>query len=148
MCDYCDCRELAPIGELSAEHERITRLASELRDALGSADEPRATAALAALAGALGPHLAKEERGLLAELAARDGFDWYVAELLADHERARSGILATRSAGPAERDLLLVELDDLAHHIETEEYDLFPVVARHLSPELSSLERQRAMLSP
>ena len=124
VCDYCDCRELAPIKELSDEHERIATLAAELRRRVESGQATGAT--LASLQAALGPHLAKEEAGLFAELARRPGFEQYLAELLGDHEQARATLLAFPPAAPAPAPAVLGALDDLARHIETEEYDLFP----------------------
>lgn len=124
MCDYCDCRELAPIGELSKEHERISDLAARLRDAVtsGSADP---AAALGALQAALGPHLAKEEIGLFAQLEGRPGFAWYLEQLNGDHARARSSLLSPDAAELSAPEVLGA-LDDLAEHIQAEEYDLFP----------------------
>lgn len=123
MCDYCDCRDMAPIKELSDEHERIESLAAVLRRALLATD-PAALGALVALQRELGPHLAKEEAGLFAQLATRPGLTDYLAELAGDHARARAVLLAARDvAAPT---ALLGALDELAAHIETEEHDLFP----------------------
>lgn len=124
VCDYCDCRELAPIKELSDEHERIASLAAELRRRVESGEATGPT--LAGLQAALGPHLAKEEAGLFAQLARRPGFELYLAELLGDHEQARSTLLAFVPGSPTSPPVVLGALDDLAKHIETEEYDLFP----------------------
>ncbi len=124
MCDDCDCRELAPIGELSTEHERIGSLAAILRREVESGSPDRA-AALSALQAALGPHLAKEEIGLFAQLEGRPGFAWYLEQLHGEHARARSSLLspdAVQMSAPE----VLAALDDLTEHIQTEEYDLFP----------------------
>lgn len=124
MCDYCDCRELAPIGELSKEHERISDLATKLRAAVAAGSPDRA-AALGALQAALGPHLAKEEAGLFGQLEGRPGFAWYLEQLCSDHTRVRSSLLSAEAAHMSAPEVLAA-LDDLAEHIQTEEYDLFP----------------------
>jgi len=130
VCDYCDCRELTPIRELSEEHERIAALAANLRDGLLRAEASShidvAEGALAALRSALSVHLEREEAGLFVELARRGGFDWYIRELAGDHERARATLLSPLASVSTDIPMLLAALDDLAQHIETEEYDLFP----------------------
>ena len=124
MCDYCDCRSLQPIQDLSDEHERIAAHAHDLTVALDAGDASAAGVALTAIQESLAPHLAREEAGLFARLAAHPGLADYLAELAADHERARAGLLG--ATGPGDAAALRAGLAELAAHIETEEYDLFP----------------------
>jgi hypothetical protein len=126
VCDYCDCRDIAPVKELSDDHERIGSLAGELRRRLRQDGEGPAGAVLAELQTALAPHLAREETGIFAQLAARPGFEWYLGQLEADHHRARAVLLSADPAGSGWAAEVLVGLDELAKHIEVEEYDLFP----------------------
>ena len=126
MCDYCDCRDLPQIRLLSDDHDRIRDLLDLLRRALVEDGEASGAPVLAALQRALGPHLVREEVGLLAQLAGRSGFDDYLDELIADHARVRGGLLARAADRPGWSEGLTADLDELAAHIELEEYDLFP----------------------
>jgi hemerythrin-like domain-containing protein len=126
MCDYCDCRCIAPIGELSDEHQVISALAAQLRQQVALADQAAASRALRELQVLLGAHLAKEEAGIFAQLPEKEGLQWYLGELRADHARARSELVGASAAGPGWTTGVLAALDELARHIEVEEYDLFP----------------------
>lgn len=125
MCDYCDCRELGPIGELSKQHEEIAAVAFRLRRQITSGDTA-STATLEELRRLLAPHLAREERGIFAQLATRGDFGDYLAELLDDHARVTTALL---DADPARSDWApraLLALEELHAHIDVEEHDLFP----------------------
>ena len=124
MCDYCGCRELTPIGELSAEHEEITERAGALERRLAAGED--ATAELVALQLALGPHLHKEERGLFAQLARHPEFAGYLERLGADHASARAVLLRVTRADRESAPALLAGLRELETHIESEELDFFP----------------------
>ena len=104
MCDYCDCRALAPIRELSDEHDRISALMGQVRKCLAAGTDADGAAPLVALQDALGRHLAKEEAGLFAQLSVTAESASYLEGLAADHARARAGLLAVDagSAGWAE----------------------------------------------
>lgn len=124
MCDYCGCRDVGPVGELSDEHEAIEGLADALRRRL--VDGADHEAALAELRAALGPHLRKEERGLFTQLDRLGECDAYLQRLAGDHARARAALLGDAADRPATRPALLAGLDELAAHIELEEHDFFP----------------------
>jgi hypothetical protein len=124
MCDYCDCRDLTPIRELSEEHDRVVALSDRLRAEVGSGGEPAVT--FAALQTVLAAHLEREEVGIFAQLAGRPGFETYLDRLSADHNRVRAGILAVEGWDPGRAEGVLAALDELAVHIGVEEYDLFP----------------------
>lgn len=126
MCDYCDCRELPPIGALSRDHERIRDLVAVLRRTVAAGDEPAGGAVLVELQDALAPHLVREEAGLLSQLAGLVGFERYLDEIHLDHARARASLLARVPDQPGWSDGLGADLDELVAHIELEEYDLFP----------------------
>ena len=84
MCDYCGCRAEPEIAALSAEHEHLLALTAQLRRA-HEGGVPVAEV-VAELAGMLGPHARREERGVFAALLA-DGVDAeYIARF--EHERA------------------------------------------------------------
>jgi len=126
MCDYCDCRDLAPIRALSDDHERIGSLMERLRGHLASGEDAGTAAVLSELQGALASHLAREEAGILAELALRTGFTDYLDQLAAEHASARAGLIALDPVGPGWTAQLPAMLDELVEHINLEEYDLFP----------------------
>ena len=58
-----NCRDVAPIGELSKEHERIGEIASRLRRDVLAGDGVAAVAVLGELQTALAPHLERESSG-------------------------------------------------------------------------------------
>ncbi len=126
MCDYCDCRDLAPIRALSDDHDRIGSLMARLRGHLASREDAGAAAVLAELQGALASHLAREEAGILPELARRTGFTDYLDQLAAEHASARAGLIALDPAEPGWEARVPAMLDELVEHINLEEYDLFP----------------------
>jgi len=106
--------------------ELISELARQLRGHLADGGETAVVQALCRLQSVLGPHLEKEETGLFAQLAEKGGFEWYLGQLNADHARARSTLLREGPLSPRPAAELLAALDELAAHIEVEEYDLFP----------------------
>jgi hypothetical protein len=126
MCDYCGCRDIVPIRELSDQHERIGALMGEIRTLLGQGGEVPASGSMAVLQEILASHLALEEMGIFAQLAGRPGLAWYLDQLEADHARARSGLLSVDPARPGWSNGVPAALDELAAHIEVEEHDLFP----------------------
>lgn len=126
MCDYCGCRDIVPIRELSDEHERVGTLMGEVRALLRQGGEIPASRPMAVLQAVLASHLALEERGIFAQLAGRPGFGWYLDQLEADHARARSGLLSVDPARPGWSNGVPAALEELAAHIEVEEHDLFP----------------------
>ncbi len=135
VCDYCDCRDVAPIRELSEDHQTIGQLATRLGQALTAKGTGGPTGAEAAADGerslrdlqdALRPHLELEEAGVFAQLSRRDGFTWYLGELMADHRAARNDLLGADPRVSGWQSRVLSGLDRLAEHISVEEYDLFP----------------------
>ncbi|MCU4185259.1 hemerythrin domain-containing protein [Acidiferrimicrobium sp. IK] len=117
---------MAPIRELSEEHDAIGVIAARVRRAIGDGDHAAAGAELRQLQAALAPHLQREEAGIFAQLAARDGFAWYLSTLMADHASARADLLGVDPDGAGWDGRVLAGLDALAEHISLEEYDLFP----------------------
>ncbi len=126
VCDYCGCRDVTPIRELSEEHERITELLVEVRERLGAGGEVAAAPVLAELQHDLRPHLLREESGIFAQLEAVPEFAEYLGRLTGDHNSARAGLLAVDPAGSGWAEPVLAGLEELVEHIGVEEYDLFP----------------------
>lgn len=125
MCDYCGCRSEPEIAALSADHEHMLELTAQLR----RAHEMSVSAldVVAELAGALGPHARREERGIFAALVAEGVDAEYVAVFERDHDIIHD--LLSRDDAPSQA-LRIVEL--LEDHILREESDLFPAAHQML----------------
>lgn len=126
MCQYCGCRAITVIGELSAEHEAIVNAAGALQRAAARGDVPSARAAVSALGGLLAPHTAREELGLFAELRRVEEFTTHVDSLCDEHDDLEA-LLDPVAAGDLARVPALVHL--LRRHIDHEENGLFPAAA-------------------
>jgi hemerythrin-like domain-containing protein len=127
MCDYCDCRQLDPIADLSAEHDQLLALSARVRAELAAGRLDEASTLLDELLAVLERHAHREEGGLFAALAADEDLRGVVGVLLAEHailhippERSAAGITAF--------------LGELAAHIDREEHDVFPAVLQLLPP--------------
>lgn len=125
MCDYCDCRQLRPIAELSEEHERLLALSARIRAALGSPDKGCAAALLDELLAILEPHARREEEGLFVALARDEDLRGVVPALLADHA-------VLHRPGDGSEAGIVRFLDTLAAHIDREEHDVFPAALQIL----------------
>jgi hemerythrin-like domain-containing protein len=120
MCDYCGCRSEPEIAALSADHDRMLALTAGLRQAL-AADVPATTELIEELAGMLGPHARREERGVFAALVAEGIDPAYVMQFEHEHDT-----LEELLAGADRRKQMLRIVDLLEDHILREESDLFP----------------------
>lgn len=131
MCDYCDCRSIPEIGELSDEHERVLAVTHVLRHRLR--DEPDAgevAALIGELRGLLEPHTRREEAGIFAVLALIDCEPAYRTRFLEDHvdiDRALTAAATDHTQLPA-----LVEL--VERHVFDEETDLYPAIRQLFGP--------------
>jgi hypothetical protein len=126
MCDYCDCRSIALLDRLGADHAGILSLGAEVRDKIAAGDIAEAREVLTDLLVVLGLHTAVEEAALFPALDDA-GIAGVAADLVGEHEeidRLATLAGATPDAGwPAAADLLLRLLEA---HIRREEYDVFP----------------------
>lgn len=123
MCDYCGCREVALIGQLTAEHEVIIEGAGEVRRAAERHDRQQLAVAVGELVALLHPHAEREEQGIFAELARLEEFVEHTQQLSREHQQ----IEAALSAGASGDDqALLAGLTLLRDHIDREEFGLFP----------------------
>lgn len=141
MCDYCGCREFPVIGALSAEHVEIAETAGLLRRAIAVGQDDEARRLLAELTGLLAPHVAREERGLFAELAAEGSMADTVEALCAEHTHLEAALRVPGDGAP-DWSPVLSALDRLHEHIEKEENGLFPAAVILLS--MSAWERVQA----
>ncbi|HET9090958.1 MAG TPA: hemerythrin domain-containing protein [Acidimicrobiales bacterium] len=134
MCDYCGCREVGVIGELSDDHELLMDLVARIRREIGR-DRAGTASALSELQSRLRLHLEREEEGIFVQLAAEPGFDAYLADLEGDHRSAREGLLSLEARSELSEAEVVGGLEELEAHITREEQDLFPACRMVLSAE-------------
>ncbi len=136
MCEYCGCQALAPIDELTREHELVLSLISQVKSAGASCDVPRMADLAQQIAAVLGPHTQVEEQGLFPALAPE--FPGEIADLEAEHRRCEA-VLAEAPTGPPEDpawpDRLAETLTVLRGHIFKEQDGVFPAALVSLSTE-------------
>ena len=127
MCEYCGCQALAPIAELTGEHDLVLGLVCEARVARDEGDVPRMAELASRIAAVLGPHTQVEERGLFPALSA--DFPDQMAILAAEHQQI-AAVLGEASSGPPEDpawpDRLTAALALLRAHIHKEQDGVFP----------------------
>lgn len=131
MCDYCDCRSIREIGELSFEHERVLELTHSLRHQPIDAEHHEAIHRdLRALRAALVPHTRREEAGIFAVLAMVDCPPDYRRRFLDDHAHIDEMIETALTD-----DAVVPELTALVErHVFEEETDLYPALRQVFAP--------------
>ena len=127
MCEYCGCQALAPIDELTREHDAVLGLISHVRAARADGDTGQMAELAQQIAAVLGPHSEVEEQGLFPALEA--DFPDHIATLKAEHQRIEA-VLGEASAGtpadPAWPGRLTAALQMLRQHIFAEQDGVFP----------------------
>ena len=146
MCEYCGCQALAPISELTREHDVVLSLVREVRVARDKGDGPRMAELASRIAAVLGPHTEVEERGLFPALAA--DFPDQIAILEAEHQQI-AAVLGEASPGlpedPAWPDRLTAALAILRAHIHKEQDGVFPAALAGLrTADWDAMENIRA----
>ena len=146
MCEYCGCQALAPISELTREHDVVLSLVREVRVARDKGDGPRMAELASRIAAVLGPHTEVEERGLFPALAA--DFPDQIAILEAEHQQI-AAVLGEASPGlpedPAWPDRLTAALAILRAHIHKEQDGVFPAALASLrNADWDAMENIRA----
>jgi hemerythrin HHE cation binding domain-containing protein len=126
MCDYCGCRSDATIAGLSADHERLSVLASEVARSLDAENMTAARRTLVVLSHLLSAHTRREETGLFAELLAAGELAGAVDARCAEHDEIGTAVDAALLPSGIDRAAARGALDLLASHIWAEETDLFP----------------------
>lgn len=127
MCDYCGCRFIAPIADLSAEHDRLLDLAYGLRQLADDGAHDQVLDLLdGGFASLLRDHTDKEERGIFAQLRATGEADERLDQLIGEHRDIESQLALVRSGDDGWQDALHRLVADLSGHIVDEEVDLFP----------------------
>lgn len=127
MCEYCGCREVAPIAELMDEHTALVDLAHHVRQDLGAGRRASAKTRLATLIANLERHVQREERGIFRALRMAGEFIDEIDELEVEH-RDFATLVAGLDADSAHFEAQVRSLlDDLAVHVEREDLGIFPV---------------------
>jgi hemerythrin-like domain-containing protein len=129
MCEYCGCRDIAPIAALMDEHLELEEIAGRIRRAIAAGDRDLAADELWRLIAVLGPHIRQEEAGILAALRLEPEFASHVAELEREHDDLQAALAALVPAGPSWVDRVPRLLENLVRHIDKEDDGTFPVAA-------------------
>jgi len=127
MCDHCGCREVDAIRELMDEHTALVDQSYGVRQALQSGDPAGAMTLLNDLVSRLQRHVQREEDGIFRALRDSGEFLDEVDALKGEHNEFEKAIAAL---DPEARDFpaaVSTLLDDLAAHIDREDYGIFPV---------------------
>lgn len=141
MCQYCGCRDIKTIGDLTAEHEQIRNLIGAVRVNADADRHGAAVESLRQLADLLATHDAIEEQSIYPAMREREEYADKVDILFREHEETDEMMAAnlTRADldGPAavHWDEVLHVLWTLSEHVEHEENGMFPAAAIELSVE-------------
>jgi hemerythrin-like domain-containing protein len=140
VCNYCGCRALEAIAELTDEHVRILSLSADLRRAVGRGEHAAAADLLGTLNDVLELHDAVEELSLYPAMARDPELAEKIGTLFDEHDEldrvVRAAMAAANGAGPNTADWVgvLAALEMLAEHIDHEEHGVFPAAAVSLDP--------------
>jgi hemerythrin-like domain-containing protein len=140
VCNYCGCRALEAIAELTDEHVQILSLSADLRRAVGRGEHAAAADLLATLNDVLELHDAVEELSLYPAMARDPELAEKIGTLFDEHDEldrvVRSALAAANGAGPNTADWVgvVAALEMLAEHIDHEEHGVFPAAAVSLDP--------------
>lgn len=144
MCEYCGCRSLASIEELTREHDRALEHISTARTAARDHDLDLARTACAELTALLAPHTAVEEEALFPAMAREHPA--HVDRLQREHVHVHAVLDelsgAVRDGWPAR---LHEAMHVLREHIAKEQDGLFPAALTSLgSDDWEAVEAVRA----
>jgi hemerythrin-like domain-containing protein len=127
MCEYCGCRQIAPLAELMDEHLALLDIASDVEIALRHRDHDSARAGLRRLADLLDRHVQREEDGVFTALKETGEFLDEVAELEQEHQDLHVGLADLDPAAPGVQELVSAMFRHLSEHIDKEDLGIFPV---------------------
>lgn len=140
MCEYCGCRSIAAIDELTREHDLAREHIHAARQAIASTDRSAAVRQARLLLDVLGPHIAVEEDALFPAMAAEHPA--HIDLLHREHDLVHAALegVALDEAGGGDWPVRLTgALDVLREHILKEQDGLFPAALSSL--DISDWER-------
>lgn len=129
MCEYCGCRQLAPIAELMDEHTALVDEASFVRHDLGAGDQVSAMTRLTGLVARLDRHVRREEAGIFRAMRDAGEFVDEIDELESEHRDFAATIVTLDIDATDFAARVTALLDDLDAHVEREDLGIFPVSA-------------------
>lgn len=126
MCHYCGCRNISPIRDYIAEHERVTNLGGDAVRAIDAGDLEKAIRCVQEMAVLLAAHWQGEENGIFRVMQREEEFAGYIAPLIEEH-RELAELLATVDVGDStDQQRIRLAVTELEEHISKEEDGLFP----------------------
>ena len=127
MCEYCGCRQIAPLSELMDEHLALLDDAGDVEKALSFGQTDRALQLLEHLRQRLAQHVRREEAGVFTALTDLGEFTEEIAELTAEHRELDEFLRTVDPADPVFRERIHQMSAHLAQHIDREDLGIFPV---------------------
>ncbi|MFD1663013.1 hemerythrin domain-containing protein [Streptomyces caeni] len=134
MCEYCGCRSLASIADLTRGHDAGATLVSHVRDAGREGDIARLAELARTIAAVPAPHTQLEEQGLFPAMA--EEFPDHIAALEDEHRRIEAVLAEAADGPPADAgrpERLLDALALLREHILKGHDGVFPAALASLS---------------
>lgn len=127
MCEYCGCRQVAPLAELMDEHLALLDLAGQVRRDLVQGRRAQALEVLQRIGVLLDRHARREEDGVFAALRDSGDFVEEVDQLTGEHGDFRERIAALRPETEDLRPRVDELIGELSDHIDREDLGIFPV---------------------
>lgn len=127
MCDHCGCRGVQAIRELMDEHTALVDQAYGVRRALRPDDPAEVMPLLTHLVSHLAVHVQREEDGVFQALRQSGEFLDEIDALKDEHDALEDAIGNLDAGTPGFPAAVTGLLDDLAVHIDREDYGIFPV---------------------
>lgn len=127
MCDYCGCRLIPAIADLSDEHDRLLDLAYKLRRLAESGVHEEVVELLdGEFAPLLQRHTDKEEHGVFRQLRSVGAADERLDQLVGEHRDLEQQLDRVRRGGERWQAEVHELAAELSGHVIDEEVDLFP----------------------
>ena len=127
MCEYCGCRQIAPLAELMDEHLALLDVGDEIRDHLVHGRTEQAVLAARRCTELLVRHVRREEDGVFAALKGVGDFVEEIEQLEAEHVDLDGRFAALDADTPGLEQAVEQLLAELAAHIDREDLGIFPV---------------------
>jgi hemerythrin-like domain-containing protein len=149
MCEYCGCRQIATIAELTREHDAVVALVGQIKTSLPDRRRDDVAESCQQILAILAVHTVVEEQGLFPEMT--DEFPDHISVLRSEHREIEK-VLGDAADGfpddPTWPDRLVAILHLLREHILKEQDGVFPAALVALDAEQwERIEAVRAQIS-